>query len=252
MAVARKRKGVSRKGGSSQTKVKQLLAKAKEQASGDPMDKPWARKLHSSRLMFLRNDPDFITVIKIGRVMNALAYCTTNVLTFKDFMTNKTHERQLRRTWMMLGGFLHEAIQVVDAIKGRYLGDPDFEPLRKLVVDHEYLPLRKRAKKVRNLVAFHLDTYDETTRTTISRLKPSTLTLWCGENHQANNFYFELADILDLSYLGDIYPEYEDRPSDESGEKVLMDLANYAIEFLKACHTFQQMLWEKKIKQHVY
>lgn len=107
MAVAKKRKGAARRTGSSKAKVKKFILKEQAEAALDPRMKPWARKLHSSRLMYLRNDPDFLTMIKIGRVMNALGYCVTNIMTFDKWMTNKTHERQLRRSWMMLGGFLH-------------------------------------------------------------------------------------------------------------------------------------------------
>ncbi len=252
MAVAKKRKGAVRKTGSSRAKVKHILAKKQAELAVDPRTKRWARKLHSSRLMYLRNDPDFVAMIKIGRVMNALGYCITNMVTFRDWQTNRTHERQQRRTWVMLGGFLHEAIEVVNSIKGRYLGNADFEPLRALVLDYEHEKTRKKAKKVRNWMAFHLDGNDETTRATISKLKPETFTLWCGENQQNGSYYFELADILDLTYLGEVFPAEDDgyTPMD-SGEKVLIDLNDYALAFLTACHTFELMLWEK-IREHTY
>ncbi len=187
MAVTKKRKGAQRKTGSSRAKMRQILAKAQAEAEIDPRMKRWARKLHSSHLMHLRNDPDFLTMVKIGRVMNSLTYCITTLTMFDQFETNLTHMRQFRRSQIMLGGFVHETVELVDSIKGRYLGDPDFEPLRALVLDYEYEKTRKQAKKVRNYLAFHLDNYDATTAVTISRMKTATYTLWCGED-QRNGF----------------------------------------------------------------
>lgn len=120
------------------------------------------------------------------------------------------------------------------------------------MLDHEHLKTRKQAKKVRNYLAFHLDGYDETTRTTIAAMKPATYTLWCGENQQNGSYYFELADFLDMSFLGNVYPAADDCPPDEAGERVLMELSDYALKILTACHRFQMMLWDTKVKEHVY
>ena len=135
-----RRRGKVRCGGrgDARAKVKKLIAKAQAEAEIDPRMKRWARKLHSSRLMYLRNDPDFLTMVKIGRAMNSITYCITTAVTFDKFETDRTHMRQFRRSLIMLGGFVHEAVELVSSIKGRYLGNPDFEPLRRLVLDYEY------------------------------------------------------------------------------------------------------------------
>ena len=252
MAVAKKRKGAVRRTGSSSAKVKKLLAKAQADAEVDPRMKRWARKLHSSRLMYLRNDPDFLTMVKIGRAMNSITYCITSITTFDQFETDRTHMRQFRRSQIMLGGFIHEAVELVNSIRARYLGNPDFEPLRALVLDYQYEKTRKQAKKVRNSLAFHLDNYDETTRVTISRMKPATYTLWSGENQQNGNHYFEFADFLDMSYLGDVFPDKDGCEPDEAGRRVLGNLLHFAVELLNACKKFEEMLWETTVSKHVY
>ena len=113
MAVTKKRKGAERKTGSSRAKVKHILAKRQAEAAIDPRTKPWARKLHSSRLMYLRNDPDFLAMVKIGRVMNSVTYCITTLVAFEQIETNKTHLRQFRRSQIMLAGFVHETVGFV-------------------------------------------------------------------------------------------------------------------------------------------
>ena len=96
-----------------------------------PVDnRSWEFKLHSSHVIQLRNDPDFVTMIKVGRAMNALWFGLTT-LVISDPRRNNTETRLNLRAFQVLGGYLHEAIEVVDRLKGRYLGLEAFEPLRK-------------------------------------------------------------------------------------------------------------------------
>jgi hypothetical protein len=227
-----------------------VIAKANERAAEDPATKRWARKLHSSRLMFLREDPDFLTMIKIGRVMNALNFCITTVSTFRDY-DNLTHRRQGKRAYFLLGGYVHQAIVLVDSIKGRYLGNEAFEPLRFLVLDYEYRNIRKFAKKMRNYTAFHLDEYDETTRRTLSKLKPTMYTLMCGEDQMLASHYFSFSDFLDMTFLGNEFWEGHDEV-DQIVNGAISELFTYSTDFLIACDTFQQWLWKTKIQEHVY
>ena len=127
----------------------------------------WEFKLHSSHVIQLRNDPDFIAMIKIGRAMNALWFGLSTVVNSIE-MRNNAERRLHVRAGHILGGYLHEAIELVDRLKGRYLGHESFEPLRKLVVEPEYRKVRRYARKVRNNLAFHLDQYDVTTAPTLA------------------------------------------------------------------------------------
>jgi len=250
MASNKKRKGVSRGTGTSRAKMNKVLAKARAKAAEDPATKRWSKKLHSSRLMLLRNDPDFLTMIKIGRVMNALNFCMTTVRAFPDF-DNWTHRRQVARANFLLGGYIHQAIMLVDSIKGRYLGNEAFEPLRVLVLGYDHRHIRKFAKKMRNYTAFHLDEYDETTRRTVAKLKPTTYTLMCGEDQMLGSHYFKFADFLDKTFLGNEFWEGHDDVH-EITNGAIAELITYSSAFLIACNTFQQWLWKTKISEHVY
>ena len=43
----------------------------------------WAKKMHSSHFMFLKNDPDFHTFAKLGRAINCLTCELVNVETYR-------------------------------------------------------------------------------------------------------------------------------------------------------------------------
>lgn len=206
-------------------------------------------KLHGSRLMYLRDDPDFMTMVKIGRVINALSFCLENIVKNRDQKT-ACESSSYRRAHFLLGGYVHQGITLIDRIKGRYLGVPEFEPLRVLVVEAEHRKIRKYAKKVRNYTAFHLDEYDETTRRTLAHLKPETYTMMSGDDRSTGYHYFEFADFLDMAFLFDEFSN--GREWKETTEDIVHGIMHYAIEFLGACHTFNHMLWDKKVKEHAY
>jgi hypothetical protein len=205
-------------------------------------------KLHSSRVFQLRNDPDFLTMIKIGRAMNAISFVINDIMLYGEQKTLK-ETLQYRRAAYVLGGYLHEAITVVDRVKGRYLGEPAFESLRVLLLDPEYRKVRKHARKIRNYLAFHLDELDERTQRMLSKLKPSNYTVMSADIPDGC-FYFELSDYLDMAFIVD---EFADgRSWEKTSEDVILGMQKYAFDFLNACHDFQLMIWKKKIAEHVY
>ena len=210
----------------------------------------WAVKLNGSRLAYLKNDPDFLTMIKIGRAMNAVAYAMSDVVLF-DGHPSIAGTRQYRRACFVLGGYLHQAIKLVLAVKGRYLTEPGFEPLRLVVLDAEHKKARDYVRKIRNFTAFHLDEYDETTRQTLSRLKLTTYPLMSGDDQTAGSFYFELSDYIDLAFLVDTFAD--GRSWEETATDIIGSLRELAYHFLTACHEFLNALGNKiKIGEHVY
>jgi hypothetical protein len=209
----------------------------------------WNVKLNGSRLLNIRNDPDFLTIIKIGRVMNAVAYGVTDIGSYN--VNTALCTRQYRRALFVLGGYLHQSITLVSAIKGRYLTEPGFEPLRLIALDSEHKKARDYVRKIRNFTAFHSDEYDETTRQTLSRLKPMTYPFMSGDDDTAGTFYFEFSDYIDLAFLVDTFAN--GRSFEETSEDILVSIMDLAYKFLTACHEFLHALCTKiKITEHVY
>jgi len=209
----------------------------------------WAASLNGSRLMYLRNDPDFLTIIKMGRATNAVSYALTNVI--REDGKTVASTRQFRRGSFVLAGYLHEGINVVRSIKGRYLTHPKFEPLRALALAAEYKRDRDYIRTIRNVVAFHLDEVDETTRHALGKLKPSTLPFMAGDDRMFMTFYFEFSDYLDVSYLVEKFGD--GRSWEETAQDIVNSIMKFSEKFLIAAHEFQMDLCDKvKISEHVY
>jgi len=209
----------------------------------------WLVKLHSSHLMELRKNRDLLTMIKVGRAMNAIAYPMAGLKAYKGLKTYNDRRFFLRAGYE-LGGYLHEAINVVDRLKGPYLGEPAFEPLRLLVVDDKYRKFRQYARKVRNSVAFHLDDIDEFTSSIFERFEASNFDVMCGDDEGAADFYFVLSDYIDLQYL----TEKTSRGNrlQETGSEMILGMMDYSGKFMNAAYTFQLDLIRKTLKGHVY
>lgn len=140
MPVSKRRKGAAKQ-------RKPAIAPTAPKSTG------WRIRLNPSQLVFIKDNPDFRTMIKIGRTMNAIMFASTIVIQNMECKTF-TEGRQYFRSYLILGGYLHEAIKVVLAVKGSYLGDPHFEPLRVLALDAKHKKVRPYLKKVRNFAAF--------------------------------------------------------------------------------------------------
>jgi hypothetical protein len=199
--------------------------------------------------MFMRDDPDLYALVKIGRALNELTCELVNVETNKEQRTvNET--RQYRHAGKALGGYVHETIQLVDRMKGRYLGIPAFEPLRVLVVEAEHRPFRYFVSTLRNCIAFHLDQQDEVTVETVSNLKPDNYTMMCGEGGSNVDYYFEFSEYIDLAFLSAKNPL--EKSLKETADALVEYIATHALDLIIAAHTFQNYLWDKAAKQHVY
>jgi hypothetical protein len=112
-----------------------------------------------------------------------------------------TGMRQFRQGSFVLVGYLHEGLNVVKSIKGRYLTYPEYEPLKALVLSEEYKRERDVVRTIRNATAFHLDEVGETTRQRLVRLNPVTLPFMSGDEKAIGGFCFDFVDFIDLSYL---------------------------------------------------
>jgi|CXWL01.1.fsa_nt_gi hypothetical protein len=212
----------------------------------------WRLKLDVAKLVYLKSDPDFLTMIKIGRVVNAVSYALTEVINYTDD-NSVVGKRQYRRSCLVLSGYLHQAITLVLSIKGRYLTHPGFEPLRVLVLDFEHKKTRDYVRKIRNFTAFHLDegSENELTMKTLSRLKLKNYTLMSGDDKAEVPFYFDLADDIDTEFLINEFSKGRDREATRID--ILQSTLNYSYEFLNACTEFEFALGEKiDIRKYLY
>jgi hypothetical protein len=210
----------------------------------------WIRKLNGSRIIHLRNDPDFLTLVKFGRAMNTVLFAFTCV---KDYgnTPGARFERQYKRACFILGGYLHESIQLVVAVKGRYLTEPAFDKLRVLALDSKHKRSRFYVKKIRNHIAFHLDENDAVTRDTLQSLPLTTMPFARGYGKSFEDYYFEFADLVDIAFLE---KALDGEASENEPDAFILDsVVRFGFQFIEAAAEFQLALSERiKIKDHIY
>ena len=210
----------------------------------------WNVKLNGSRLAALRKDPDFRTIIKLGRVMNAVLFASESI--GKSYKQSTVLERrQYWRASFMLAGYVHEGIKLVSSIKGRYLTMPEFQDLRAVALDAECRQARDYVRKVRNHTAFHFDEDDARTAVALAMLKPTTYILNSGDRAVAGAWYFDFADYLDLTLLVDEFGE--DGTREESINNIFNAVSGLSLMFLEASAKFYIALVEKtNLADNVY
>jgi len=163
-------------------------------------DERFGLRLKGSRLMYLKGDPDFQAVIRMGRLLNSIMFASQAMA---DYFGDEsaTGTRQTHRAFYVLCGYLHQGIQVVSWIRPRYLGQEAFEPLRLLTVGPDHAQARKFVRTVRNEVAFHQDEGREKTEEALAELKLGHYDLISNDDQTLLGFYFDFADIVDWQMI---------------------------------------------------
>jgi hypothetical protein len=209
----------------------------------------WKTQLNGSRLQFLKKDPDFLAMIKMGRVVNTTLFAIQCMI---EHMAESTpmETRQSRRAFFVLGGYLHEGLALSKSLQGRYLGLPEYEQLRRLVHDRKHHKAREYIKAVRNFAAFHLDQYDTTTRQTLTEMQLAWYDLMSGDAENKLNIYFEFSDIVDMEFLVRKFENGQTRQ--EAAKDIHTTVMNFAEEFTLASNSFLQFLIKRsKIAEHI-
>lgn len=207
-------------------------------------------KIKPSQMIYLKNDPDFLMMVKMGRILNAILYAVTSIA---PFMENPTHisRRQYRRGLFVLAGYLHESINILRTVEDRHITMESFIPLRNIAHGVEYKKAREYLREIRNVAGFHLADSGgyENTKQAISELKLSSYELMGGDDNDFSTYYFELSDILDISVIS---KKFEDERDPELiSEEIHQTVNRVAWEFIKAATHFQVAL-ARKMDLHEY
>ncbi len=210
------------------------------QESNGAQRRPIRIKKH--RFQMLKEDGDFVAMVKIGRLVNAVSFGLEVLHVSRDCKT-PVEKRQYYRALFLLGGYLHEGMELVASLFTRFQTEPFFQDLRKLRFDESNKVQRKMLKVIRNSVAFHLDHDDKSTRSTLANLKIHRYDLMSAETNTFGDFYFDLADTVDLNYLIDVLKEERTEPA--TLELIFKTVSEMMVEFLRGGHTFLTGLAEK-------
>lgn len=221
-------------------------------AAGPDLSKSWNLKIKSSQMIYLREDPDFLMLVKMGRMLNAVLYAVTSMAPYMQYPTHLSR-RQYRRGLMVLAGYLHESINILRNVDDRHITMEEFVPLREIAFGLEYRKAREYLREVRNVAAFHLADSggQEITKLAMSELKLSSYELMGADDEDFATSYFEFSDTLDISVIAKRFKD--ERDPHVVSEEIHKTINDVAWEFIKAATHFQISLARKmELGEYVY
>lgn len=216
------------------------------------LSKSWSLKIKPTQLKYLKDDPDFLTMVKFGRAINAISFAATVIAMSVKQLTH-TDKRQYRRGLFVLAGYLHQTIQIIHGVGDRHITMESFIPLRTIAHDPKYEKARIYAKTIRNYTAFHLDEFDkhENTKRSLDMLDPTMYVLMGGDNDELGSYYFQLADYLDFQIVGKQFQG--DKTPGDTIDEITDTVVSTSFEMLKALHDFVVSLARKMdLHEHLY
>lgn len=228
------------------------VVKRQEVKTTPDFSKSWSLKIKPSQMIYLREDPDFLMMVKMGRMLNAILYALTSVV---HFSSNSGYfaRRQYRRGLMVLAGYLHESINILRHVEDRHISMESFIPLRNIAHGIEYKNAREYLREVRNVSAFHLADSGgiENTKEAIASLELTSHLLMGADDEDFTTYYFEFSDILDIEIISKKFAD--DRDLDVVVEDIHKTIFDVADKFIVAASHFQLALARKMdIHEYVY
>ena len=205
-------------------------------------------RIRRHRFRELRNNPDFLAFVKVGRAVNAVA---SGVHFISDYIDDESPvgRRQYFRAFFMTSGFLYEGLTLVDSLRSQYLSESFFIKFN-ILIGKEYEKHRKVLREVRNSVAFHLDSNDKSTKLALKTLNLSRYDLMSGNSSLLMDFYFDFADTIDLNYIIDKFKD--NRPESEVINELMTLITGLMKSFGSAGHEFLIGLGQKmKFSEYV-
>lgn len=201
---------------------------------GEPNPSNQKFRIRRHRFPELRNNPDFLALIKVGRAVNAV---TSGLQFISDYMddVSPVGRRQYHRAVFITGGFLYEGLELITSLQLKYQTEPFFEKLNGLL-DVKYAKHRKILQEIRHSVAFHFDSHDKSTKAALDNLKLPRYDLMSGTSERIMDFYFDLADTVDLNYLIDKFKG--SRPEPEVVMEIFNAITDLMTLFSSAGHEF--------------
>ncbi len=198
-------------------------------------------RIRRHRFPELRRNPDFLALIKVGRVVNAVMFGFQCISDYIEDMS-PVGRRQYNRAIFLTSGYMYEGLVLVDSLKLKYVKEKFFQRLNALT-GVGYKRHRKIVQEIRHSVAFHLDSDDKSTKAALKNLKLPRYDLMSGNSSRMMDFYFDLADTIDLNYLIDKFKG--DRPEADVLAEIFQCFIDILKEFGGAGHEFLTGLGEK-------
>lgn len=184
----------------------------------------------------LREDQDFINLIRVGRLLNALTYMM-GVAMDSNIGNSPTDRKRFWRNIFNTGGYLYEGYLLIESISLKYVDERPFDSFRKIL--ETLNPRRKKIlREMRDNAAFHLDHENKSTIKAIKALKLPRYALVSAENSEMGSLYFDLADTADWNYLIDQCKTEVNKDEGSIKNEILQVVVELNAEFARASEKF--------------
>lgn len=206
--------------------------------------------LKKHKLSVLRSNHDFLTAIRVGRILNALLFSQDLVL--HNYNWKKSADRRRwTKVFQINIGYLHEALEVFASVETKYVSDDFYQKARQLINPKtaDEKSKRKLLKIARNS-SFHLDKDDKVTKGTISQMPGDDYYLMSSDDGLVGEFHFDLADEVDMYYVVENFRE----SASQSRREILLEIgkavSGLQVEVVSAANEFLGGLMNKLDLKH--
>lgn len=166
----------------------------------------------------VRTNPDFITAVRVGRLLNSVLFVQSLVLFDYDFKKS-ADRRRWTKVFQLNIGYIHEALEVLGSVESKYATKDFYERARNLI--NPATPVDKRRKKllriIRDTSTFHLDKDARMTSSELAAMPAEDYYLFSTDDGTIGHLHFDLADEVDLSHIIETF-----RDSPDEGKKEIM------------------------------
>jgi hypothetical protein len=172
----------------------------------------------------LRSDRSFVKLLVLARVVNALYFCFSALLDYKNDLT-PAGQRQSYNAFLFSSGALYEGLIVADTLE-KHFGDRDSysKGFGKLLKDAKTKEIRSTIlERMRNSCVFHFS--EGVARKTIKTLNLQSYIFATNVGRKRSGTYYNLADETVINFLlGDPSSPAEEERKFRSDTQSVTDL----------------------------
>lgn len=162
--------------------------------------KTWEIYISKDEFENIRNDPRFVSLLILGRIVNGINFCLQSLLQSNEDST-PAGQRQRFNSFLIGCGVLYEGLKVANTL-GKYFNDRDSfrNGFGRLLKDQETKKLQETVlDSMRNKVAFHYD--EDVVTTTLENLNLASYAFATASSEKLGAIYFRLADEVAINFI---------------------------------------------------
>jgi hypothetical protein len=194
----------------------------------------WTVTVPKEKFDKLKSDPEFCSMLALGRAVNALHFVHTPLLKDDDGSPRASRDRY--NSLLFTCALFAEATLLVEKIEKKYFkGHSAFQRVLDVICGTEAKTLRKKLFTLRNTLVFHFDA--DQVQDQVKTLELQNPILVTGLGTEKLNTHHELADLVALrSFFGQDFPGNlpKIRPALQSVSKLVVAFLVAAEDFMVA------------------